>query len=155
MKFRLYQLLYVAVIALLVWAMVEPIIKFTEADGSLTVMSNFKLLAADGQVSRSVIALGALLVFAVVVNAFALMVSMFSNFELQKRTTILSLLVLAGYYILLLIYSFIMLTDASLEVDLPILFPFFGIILNSVSFNLIRREEAKIIARATGFRLRD
>ena len=41
MKFRLYQLLYVAVIALLVWAMVEPIIKFTEADGSLTVMSNF------------------------------------------------------------------------------------------------------------------
>lgn len=155
MKFRLYQLLYVAVIALLVWAMVEPIIKFTEADGSLTVMSNFKLLADDGQVSRSVIALGALLVFAVVVNAFALMVSMFSNFELQKRTTILSLLVLAGYYILLLIYSFIMLTDASLEVDLPILFPFFGIILNSVSFNLIRREEAKIIARATGFRLRD
>ena len=155
MKFRLYQLLYVAVIALLVWAMVEPIKKFTEADGSLTVMSNFKLLAADGQVSRSVIALGALLVFAVVVNAFALMVSMFSNFELQKRTTILSLLVLAGYYILLLIYSFIMLTDASLEVDLPILFPFFGIILNSVSFNLIRREEAKIIARATGFRLRD
>lgn len=155
MKFRLYQLLYVAVIALLVWAMVEPIIKFTEADGSLTVMSNFKLLAADGQVSRSVIALGALLVFAVVVNAFALMVSMFSNFELQKRTTILSLLVLAGYYILLLIYSFLMLADASLEVDLPILFPFFGIILNSVSFNLIRREEAKIIARATGFRLRD
>ena len=155
MKFRLYQLLYVAVIALLVWAMVEPIIKFTEADGSLTVMSNFKLLAADGQVSRSVIALGALLVFAVVVNAFALMVSMFSNFELQKRTTILSLLVLAGYYILLLIYSFLLLADASREVDLPILFPFFGIILNSVSFNLIRREEAKIIARATGFRLRD
>lgn len=155
MKFRLYQLLYVAVIALLVWAMVEPIVKFTEADGSLTVMSNFKLLAADGQVSRSVIALGTLLVFAVVVNAFALMVSMFSNFELQKRTTILSLLVLAGYYILLLIYSFLLLADASLEVDLPILFPFFGIILNSVSFNLIRREEAKIIARATGFRLRD
>ena len=155
MKFRLYQLLYVAVIALLVWAMVEPIVKFTEADGSLTVMSNFKLLAADGQVSRSVIALGALLVFAVVVNAFALMVSMFSNFELQKRTTILSLLVLAGYYILLLIYSFLLLADASLEVDLPILFPFIGIILNSVSFNLIRREEAKIIARATGFRLRD
>ena len=118
-------------------------------------MSNFKLLAADGQVSRAVIALGALLVFAVVVNAFALMVSMFSNFELQKRTTILSLLVLAGYYILLLIYSFLLLADASLEVDLPILFPFFGIILNSVSFNLIRREEAKIIARATGFRLRD
>ena len=155
MKFRLYQLLYVAVIALLVWAMVEPIIKFTEADGSLTVMSNFKLLAADGQLSRSVIALGAMLVFAVVVNAFALMVSMFSNFELQKRTTILSLLILAGYYILLLIYSFLLLADASLEVDLPILFPFFGIILNSVSFNLIRREEAKIIARATGFRLRD
>lgn len=155
MKFRIYQLLSVVAIALLIWAMVEPIIKFTEADGSLTVMSNFKLLAADGDVSRSVIALGAVLLLAVIVNAFSLVVSLFSNFELQKRTTILSLLLLAGYYILMLIYSFILLDDASLEVDLPILFPFFAIILNSVSFNLIRREEARIIAKASGFRLRD
>lgn len=141
--------------AILIWAMAEPIIKFTEPNGALTVMSNFKLLAADGQVSRSVIALGALLLFAVVVNLFALVVSLFSNFELQKRTTILSMLILAGYYVLLLIYSFILLDDASLEVDLPVLFPFFGIILNSIAFNLIRREEARIIARASGFRLRD
>lgn len=155
MKFRIYQLLPVLAIALLIWAMVEPIIKFTESNGAVTVMSNFKLLAADGQISRSVIALGALLIFAVVVNAFAVVVSLFSNFELQKRTTILSLLILAGYYILLLIYSFIMLDGASLEVDLPVLFPFFGIILNSVAFNLIRREEARIIAKASGFRLRD
>ena len=155
MKFRIYQLLPVLAIALLIWAMVEPIIKFTESNGAVMVMSNFKLLAADGQISRSVIALGALLVFAVVVNAFAVVVSLFSNFELQKRTTILSLLILAGYYILLLIYSFIMLDGASLEVDLPVLFPFFGIILNSIAFNLIRREEARIIAKASGFRLRD
>ena len=155
MKFRIYQLLPVLAIALLIWAMVEPIIKFTESNGAVMVMSNFKLLAADGQISRSVIALGALLIFAVVVNAFAVVVSLFSNFELQKRTTILSLLILAGYYILLLIYSFIMLDGASLEVDLPVLFPFFGIILNSVAFNLIRREEARIIAKASGFRLRD
>ncbi|MBR5593993.1 MAG: DUF4293 family protein [Bacteroidaceae bacterium] len=155
MKFRIYQLLPVLAIALLIWAMVEPIIKFTESNGAVTVMSNFKLLAADGQISRSVIALGALLIFAVVVNAFAVVVSLFSNFELQKRTTILSLLILAGYYILLLIYSFIMLDGASLEVDLPVLFPFFGIILNSIAFNLIRREEARIIAKASGFRLRD
>ena len=142
--------------AILIWAMAEPIIRFTESNGALTVMSNFKLLAAaDGQVSRSVIALGALLLFAVVVNLFALVVSLFSNFELQKRTTILSMLILAGYYVLLLIYSFILLDDASLEVDLPVLFPFFGIILNSIAFNLIRREEARIIARASGFRLRD
>ena len=155
MKFRIYQLLPVLAIALLIWAMVEPIIKFTESNGAVTVMSNFKLLSADGQISRSVIALGALLIFAVVVNAFAVVVSLFSNFELQKRTTILSLLILAGYYILLLIYSFIMLDGASLEVDLPVLFPFFGIILNSIAFNLIRREEARIIAKASGFRLRD
>ena len=155
MKFRIYQILLLITMAILIWAMVEPIIKFTESNGALTVMSNFKLLAADGQVSRSVIALGALLLFAVVVNLFALVVSLFSNFELQKRTTILSMLILAGYYVLLLIYSFILLDDASLEVDLPVLFPFFGIILNSIAFNLIRREEARIIARASGFRLRD
>ncbi len=155
MKFRLYQLFSVVVIALLMWAMFEPIMKFTESNGELMVMSNFKLLSPDGSVSRAVIALGIVLVFAVLVNLFSLIVSLFSNFELQKRTVILSMLLLAGYYVLLLVYSIILLDGAMLEVDIPVLFPFFGIILNVVTFNLARREEARIIAKASGFRLRD
>ena len=95
------------------------------------------------------------LVLAAVVNLFAFLVSMFSNFELLKRSTILSMLLLTGYYIVLLIYSLILLSGAELEVDLPMLFPLFGIILNMLFFKLVAREEARIIARASGFRLRD
>lgn len=155
MKFRFYQLFPVAVVALLVWAMIEPIMTFTEPTGEQILMSNFKLLSHDGEVSWAVIALGAVIVLATVVNLFAFLVSMFSNFELLKRSTILSMLLLTGYYIVLLIYSFILLYEAELDVDLPMLFPLFGIMLNMVFFKLVAREEARIIARASGFRLRD
>lgn len=155
MKFRFYQLLSVASAVLLVLAMFGQVMSFTEADGSKMLVDNFKLLAPDGEVSRSVMALGVLLIFAVAVNLFTLLVSLFSNFELQKRSVILSMLVLTGYYVLLLICSLLLVSGASIVVDLPILYPFFALILNAVSFNLIRRQEAKIIARAAGFRLRD
>ncbi len=155
MKFRFYQLFPVAVIVILVWAMIEPVMKFTEPSGEQMLMSNFKLLSHDGETSWAVIALGAVLILATVVNLFAFLVSMFSNFELLKRSTILSMLLLTGYYIVLLIYSLILLSGAELEVDLPMLFPLFGIILNMLFFKLVAREEARIIARASGFRLRD
>ena len=155
MKFRFYQLVPVAVIVLLVWAMIEPVMKFTEPSGEQMLMSNFKLLSHDGETSWAVIALGAVLILATVVNLFAFLVSMFSNFELLKRSTILSMLLLTGYYIVLLIYSLILLSGAELEVDLPMLFPLFGIILNMLFFKLVAREEARIIAQASGFRLRD
>lgn len=155
MKFRFYQLFPVAVIVLLVWAMIEPVMKFTEPSGEQMLMSNFKLISHDGETSWAVIALGAVLILATVVNLFAFLVSMFSNFELLKRSTILSMLLLTGYYIVLLIYSLILLSGAELEVDLPMLFPLFGIILNMLFFKLVAREEARIIARASGFRLRD
>lgn len=155
MKFRFYQLFPVAVIVILVWAMMEPVMKFTEPSGEQMLMSNFKLLSHDGETSWAVIALGAVLILATVVNLFAFLVSMFSNFELLKRSTILSMLLLTGYYIVLLIYSLILLSGAELEVDLPMLFPLFGIILNMLFFKLVAREEARIIARASGFRLRD
>lgn len=155
MKFRFYQLLSVASAVLLVLAMFGRLMSFTEADGSKMLVDNFKLLAPDGEVSRSVMALGVLLIFAAAVNLFTLLVSLFSNFELQKRSVILSMLVLTGYYVLLLVCSLLLASDASIVVELPILYPFFALILNAVSFNLIRRQEARIIAKAAGFRLRD
>lgn len=155
MKFRFYQLFPIAVIAMLVWAMIEPLMRFTEPGGEQMLMSNFKLLSHYGEVSWSVIALGIVLIFTTIVNLFSLLVSFFSNFELMKRSTILSMLLIAGYYIVLLIYSFILLSDAELEVDLPMLFPLFGLVLNMVFIKLVSREEARIISKASGFRLRD
>ncbi|MBQ2808996.1 MAG: hypothetical protein IKJ61_03155 [Bacteroidaceae bacterium] len=155
MKFRFYQLFPVAVIALLVWAMIEPLMRFTEPGGEQMLMSNFKLLSHYGEVSWSVIALGIVLIFATIVNLFTFLVSFFSNFELMKRSSILSMLLIAGYYIVLLIYSLILLNGVELEVDLPMLFPLFALVLNMVFVKLVSRTEASIIAKASGFRLRD
>lgn len=146
-------MLQLLVVVLSVYALTEPIMSFVEGD-TKAVVENFKLAYSNGDVSRSVMALGVLLVFAAAVNVFAFFVSLFSNFELQKRVSIFSMLVFAGYYIVLLIYSLI-LVEGTPTVELPILMPFFGLILNTVTFNLIRRQEAKIIAKASGFRLRD
>lgn len=155
MKFRFYQLFPVAVIALLVWAMIEPLMRFTEPGGEQMLMSNFKLLSHYGEVSWSVIALGIVLIFATIVNLFTFLVSFFSNFELMKRSSILSMLLISGYYIVLLIYSLILLNGVELEVDLPMLFPLFALVLNMVFVKLVSRTEASIIAKASGFRLRD
>lgn len=155
MKFRFYQLFPVCTIALLVWAMLEDIMMFTEPDGAQMLVGNFKLLSASGDSSWAVIALGAILIFAVLVNAFSLVVSFFSNFELQKRSAILSMLLLTGYYIILLVTSLILVSGAEIQVFFPVLLPFIGILLSVVFFKLANREEAKIISRASGFRLRD
>lgn len=155
MKFRLYQLTYVAVLVLSVLAMLDPVVSFIESSGAVSVMSNFKYVSADGEVSRSVIALGIVLIINVAVNALGLFVSLFDNFELLKRVTILSMLVFAGYYILFLVYTLILSDATSMNIGVPMLYPFICLTLNLVSFLLLRRQEAKIIAKALGFRLRD
>jgi hypothetical protein len=155
MKFRIYQLFFVVTIALLGLAMAKPLMMFMNADGTVDVMDNFALTAADGSVSRAVVALGVVLIFTALVNLFALFVSLFSNFELQKRSTILSMLLLTGYYILLLVYSLVYSGDATLDAEMPMLYPFFGLTINIFALLLIRKQEARIVARAMGFRLRD
>lgn len=155
MKFRSYQLLFVASIALLIIALIKPIINIVEPTGVTAVMDNFSYMLADGTISRAVVALGVVLIAAVAVNAFAVFVSLFSNFALQKRSSILSMLLIAGYYILLLIYLLILTDDAAVEMLWPMFLPLIALAFNAITFVLVRRQEAKIIAKALGFRLRD
>ena len=147
--------MYVASLVLTVLALFAPVVGFTEPDGAVSEMTNFKYTAADGEVSRSVIALGILLVFTAVVNLLGLIVSLFNNFELQKRITILTMLLFAGYYLLFFVYTLILLGDTSMAIEVPMLYPFMSLTLNLFAFLLLRRCEAKIIAKALGFRLRD
>ena len=155
MKFRSYQLLFVTSIALLIIALIKPIINIYEPTGVTAVMDNFSYMLVDGTVSRAVVALGVVLIVAVAVNAFAVFVSLFSNFALQKRSSILSMLLIAGYYILLLIYLLILTDDAAVEMLWPMFLPLIALAFNAITFVLVRRQEAKIIAKALGFRLRD
>ena len=155
MKFRSYQLLFVASIALLIVALIKPIINVIEPDGVTSIMTNFGYTLADGAVSRAVVALGVVLIVAVAVNAFAMFVSLFSNFALQKRCSILSMLLIAGYYILLLVYLLILDNGAAVEMLWPMFLPLTVLAVDAFAFVLVRRHEAKIVAKALGFRLRD
>ncbi|MBR4989075.1 MAG: DUF4293 family protein [Bacteroidaceae bacterium] len=155
MKFRSYQLLFVASIALLIVALIKPIINVIEPNGVTSIMDNFGYTLADGTVSRAVVALGVVLIVAVAVNAFAMFVSLFSNFALQKRSAILSMLLVAGYYILLLVYLLILDNGAAVEMLWPMFLPLTVLALDAFAFVLVRRHEAKIVAKALGFRLRD
>lgn len=155
MKFRLYQLFYLATLVLSVVALFEPIMNYIEPSGEVVTVTNFSMTAEDGSSSSAVVALGVLLIVIAAINMFALLVSMFSNFELLKRCTIFSMLVLAGYYIMVLIYSLTTPGEASVDMEAPILFPFVGLAFNAVAFTLVRRREAKIVSQALGFRLRD
>lgn len=155
MKFRSYQLLFVASIALLIIALIKPIVNIIEPTGMTAIMDNFGYKSADNEVSRAVVALGVVLIIAVAVNAFAMLVSLFSNFTLQKRSAILSMLLISGYYILLLVYLLILTNGAAVEMLWPMFMPLIALALDVCAFMLICRQEARIIARAMGFRLRD
>ena len=146
----------VASLVLTILAMFDPVVSFSESNGAVSVMSNFKYeQLATGDVSRSVMALGILLIFTAVVNVLGLFLSFYTNFEMQKRVTILTMLLHAGYYVLFLVYTLILTDGASMDVKSPMLYPFIALTLNLLAFLLIRRCEAKIIAKALGFRLRD
>ncbi len=159
MKFRFYQLYYIVALALLIASLFSRTGYIPTPDGSMYEINNFTLLKPDATVSYSVVPLGVVLIVTAVVNLFGFFVSLFSNFELQKRSSILSMLLIAGYYILYSIYVYIVMNGddslATLGLDVGVLFPFTTLVLNFMTFLAVRRTEASILAKAAGFRLRD
>jgi hypothetical protein len=59
-----------------------------------------------------------------------------------------------GYYLLLGVYAWI-LSAASFILSVQLLFPFIMLVFNALAFFAARRTEAAILAKASGFRLRD
>ena len=156
MKFRSYQLFNIIAIAVLVASLfMGPVFNIYDNNTSLSALENFRLVQLDGEVSYVVCALGVILIFDILLNVFALFISLFQNFELQKRVAILSMLVVAGYYIVLLAYVLILLYGASFTPAVSLLFPFVALVMNLLAFLATRRTEAAILAKASGFRLRD
>ena len=155
MKFRPYQIFFVTSVALIIAALFMPVLHLIEPTGATAVLDNFALSLPDGSKSYVVCALGIVLIFTALVNLFTLVISSFQNFELQKRCAILSVLLLTGYYILLLIASLLLMEGVGLVVKLAMLFPFVALVLNAMGFMSARRTEAAILAKASTFRLRD
>lgn len=156
MKLRLQHFCIVLAIAALVVCMCYPLIQFVYSDYTTVTLTNFRILQPDGSHSGSPWALGGLLIATGLCQLFVLFISVFQNFALQKRGLIVSMLLLAGYYIVYLI--FVLILRADLQAAFPrwtTILPLVSIILTFMALNGVRHTEARIIASANSFRLRD
>lgn len=160
MKFYIHHIYLLLSLAALIVAMCFPIITFVEADSSQITMNNFylRITAATGEVTTAATswALGTLLIITSLINLFELFICSFQNFTLQKRTSILSCILQTCYYILLLILVLILQSDVKdVWLQWQVCLPLVSLILTFMSFGSIRQTEARKIASATNFRLRD
>ena len=162
MKFYIHHIyMLLAVVALIVCMCSPALITFVYHDMSSVSMSNFALhtvsmATAEASSSAASCALGVLLIVASLVSAFTMFVSLFQNFSLQKRSSIFNCCVLAGYYIVLLALVLILRGDTCMvDFDWQVCLPLVSLILTAMSFYSIRMTEAKLLARASNFRLRD
>ncbi|MBQ7967707.1 MAG: DUF4293 family protein [Bacteroidaceae bacterium] len=162
MKFYLHHIyLLLAIVALVVCMCSPALITFVYNDMSMVSMTNFALRSmAMGQVeptsSAVSCALGVLLIVSALVGAFTMFVSLFQNFSLQKRSSIFNCCVLAGYYIIFLVFVLILRGDTRMvDLNWQVCLPLVSLILTAMSFYSIRTTEAKMLARANNFRLRD
>ena len=162
MKFYIHHLyLLLAIVALIVCMCTPSLITFVYQDMSSVSMSNFALHSVSMQQieatsSAASCALGILLIVSALVSAFTMFVSLFQNFSLQKRGAIFNSCVLAGYYIVMLVFVLVLRGDTRMvDLDWQVCLPLVSLILTVMSFSSIRTTEAKMLARANNFRLRD
>ena len=154
MKFRLYQLFYLFSVVLVIATLCSTLMQIIETSGATNELTNFKLIMANNEVSFAPVALGVVLIVTGLVDLFAFIIAGFRNFELQKRVSVLGVLLIIGYYLLLAIYAWV-LSASSAVMELPLVFPFIVLVFNALAFLAARRTEAAILAKASGFRLRD
>ena len=160
MKFYIHHLyMLLAVVALIVCMCDSSLITFVYQDASSVTMSNFSLHSlslVQETSSAASCALSVLLIVSVLTNVFGMFVSLFQNFSLQKRSAIFNCCLLAGYYIVLLAFVLILRGETILvDMDWQAGLPLVSLILSAMSFYSIRMTEAKLLARANNFRLRD
>lgn len=157
MKFYIHHLYLLLAVVALIACMCSPLITFFYQDEPAVEMTNFVLRRwAEGGSSATSCTLGILLIVSALVSAFTMFVSLFQNFALQKRSAIFNCCVLAGYYLVLLAFVLILRDDTRMvSLSWQICLPLVALIFNAMSFASIRNTEAKMLARANNFRLRD
>ena len=154
-EFYLHQV-WLALICILMFAgLLLPIGELVNADGASAELTNFRLNFVEGDSSGAMWGLGALMIITLAVGVFELLLSGFRNFVLQKRLLVFMMLLTVGYYILFVIYVLLLKGDASFGPKIAASFPLISLVLEYMSIHGITKAEAAIIAKASGFRLRD
>ncbi len=154
-EFYLHQV-WLALICILMFAgLLLPVGQLVNAEGASAELTNFRLNFIEGDSSSAMWALGVIMIAILAVGVFELLLSGFRNFVLQKRLLVFMMLLTVGYYILLVVYVFLLKGDASFGPRIGAAFPLISLVLEYMSIHGISKAEAAIIARASGFRLRD
>ena len=154
-EFYLHQV-WLALICVLMFAgLLLPIGQFVNVEGASAELTNFRLNFIEGDSSGALWALGTIMIVTLCVGVFELLLSGFRNFVLQKRLLVFMMLFTAGYYILFVIYVLLLKGDATFGPRPAAAFPLICLILEYMSISGVSKAEAAIIARASGFRLRD
>jgi len=154
-EFYLHQV-WLALICILMFAgLLLPIGQLVNAEGASAELTNFRLNFIEGDSSGAMWALGALMIIILAVGVFELLLSGFRNFVLQKRLLVFMMLLTVGYYILFVIYVLLVKGEASFGPRIAAAFPLISLVLEYMSIHGVSKAEAAIIARASGFRLRD
>lgn len=154
-EFYLHQV-WLALICVLMFAgLLLPIGQLVNADGASAELTNFRLNFVEGDSKGALWALGAIMIVILAVGVFELLLSGFRNFVLQKRLLVFMMLLTIGYYILFVIYVLVIKGDASFGLEVASAFPLISMILEYMTIHGVSKAEAAIIARASGFRLRD
>ena len=156
MKFYIHHLYMLLAVVALIVCMCSPLITFFYPDEPAVEMTNFMFLHSDGSTSATPCALGVLLIVSALVGAFNMFVCLFQNFALQKRCAIFNSCVLAGYYLVFLVFVLVLHEGTRMvSFDWQMCLPLVALILTVMSLSSIRHTEAKMLARANNFRLRD
>ena len=154
-EFYLHQV-WLALICILMFAgLLLPIGQLVNADGASAELTNFRLNFIEGDSSSAMWALGVIMIAILAVGIFELLLSGFRNFVLQKRLLVFMMLLTVGYYILFVVYVLLLKGDASFGPNIGASFPLISLVLEYMSIHGVSKAEAAIIARASGFRLRD
>ena len=154
-EFYLHQV-WLALICVLMFAgLLLPIGQLVDAEGASAELTNFRLNFIEGDSSGAMWALGVIMIAILAVGVFELLLSGFRNFVLQKRLLVFMMLLTVGYYILFVIYVLLLKGDASFGPTIGAAFPLISLVLEYMSIHGVSKAEAAIIARASGFRLRD
>ncbi len=154
-EFYLHQV-WLALICVLMFAgLLLPVGQLVNVEGASAELTNFRLNFIEGDSSGAMWAMGVIMIVTLGVGVFELLLSGFRNFILQKRLLVFMMLLTAGYYIVFVAYVLLMKGDATFTPYVASAFPLISVVLEYMTIHGVSKAEAHIIAKASGFRLRD
>lgn len=154
-EFYLHQVWLALICILMFAALLLPIGQLSNAEGASAELTNFRLNFIEGDSASAMWGLGVIMIAILAVGVFELLLSGFRNFLLQKRLLVFMMLLTVGYYILFVVYVLLVKGDASFGPRIAASFPLISLVLEYMTINGVSKAEATIIAKASGFRLRD